>query len=418
MPKVLLLSLVFGPDTVSTANMMTDLAQGLARRGHEVTVLTSMPHYNPSREVMENPRFRAKPPTLLTETDEGGVRVLRVYMPLKRRHVWLRALDFLWFHLLTTIVALLKIGHQDVILVTSPPITLGLSGYLLAMLLRGRLIYDVRELWPDVPVRMGLLKNRLLVRLVYGVESLVYRKSSAITSIARCFNDSLVKRGVPKGKLRFTPNFVDVKWIQPLPKANAFALEHGLVDKFVVFYAGNIGLTQGLEVLVEVGQALRNDTETVIVVVGNGAGRPKFEQAVRDAGLQNVRLLPFQPYARVPETYATADVCISPMRFGFSYDTVPSKIYTALAAARPVVAACELDTESARLLTESNSGFVVQPESAEEMVEKIRRLQASPDLARTMGQNGRRWIVDHYSKDAVVATYHQVVCEVAKGRRA
>lgn len=407
-----MLSLVFGPDTVSTANMMTDVARGLQSRGHQVTVLTSMPHYNPSAEVMSNPAYRARLSRIFTEAHENGVRVLRVYMPLKRQRIWRRALDYLWFHASTTLVATLKISRQDVVFVPSPPITLGLSGYLVALLLRARLIYDVRELWPDVPIRMGMIRNKLLLLIVYKVEKFVYHRSTAITLIARSFIDSLVKRGVPKEKMHFTPNFVDVEWLIPCSKANNFAREYTLEDRFVLLYAGNVGLTQGLEILVEIAKEFQENSQIVILVVGDGAGRPKLEQVIKESGLENIRVLPFQPYDRVPEIYGMADICLSPMCVGFSYDTVPSKIYTAMAAGRPVVAACESDTESAQLLRESNGGLVVTPQSVSEMAAAIRTLHDSPQLKDKMGQNARRWIVDHYGKDAVIDTYDRVIREL------
>src|SRR2546421_2946643 len=300
MPKVLMLSLVFGPDTVSTANMMTDLARGLQDHGHEVTVLTSMPHYNPSEKVKANRAYRTRLPRLYTESIEYGNRIFRVYMPLKGQRVWRRGIDYLWFHLATTLVALTRIRSQDVIFVPSPPITLGLSGYLVSLLLRAQLIYDVRELWPDVPVRMGMIRNRLLLQLVYKVEHFVYSRSVAITSIARSFNDSLMKRGVPREKMYFTPNFVDIKWLNPCSKQNDFAREHQLENSFVAFYAGNIGLTQGLEILVEIAAELKMQRDIVIVIVGDGAGRARLEQAIKECGLENIRFLPFQPYERVP----------------------------------------------------------------------------------------------------------------------
>jgi colanic acid biosynthesis glycosyl transferase WcaI len=404
-----MLSLVFGPDTVSTANMMTDLAHGLQNRGHEVTVLTSMPHYNPSQRVLCNPVYRAQVGKIFTEAHESGVRVLRVYMPLKGQRVWRRAIDYLWFHLVTLIIAATKVSRQDVIFVPSPPITLGLEGYVLAKLLGGKLIYDVRELWPDVPVRLGLIRNRFLVRMVYAIEGFVYRRSSGITSIAECFIAGMVKRGVPREKLYFTPNFVDVAWISPGGKSNSFSREHGMESKYVAFYGGNIGLTQGLEILVEIGKELEEEDDIVLLVIGDGAGRTKLEQAIRDSGLKNIHLLPFQPQNRVPDVYATADVCLSPMRFGFSYDTVPSKIYTAMAAGRPVISASESDTESAELVRDSRGGLVVAPESPSEMAQAIRSLHSSPEIAREMGRNARQWIIDHYSKDAVIASYDQVI---------
>lgn len=427
MASILMLSLVFGPDTVSTANMMTDIAHGLCVCGHKVTVLTTMPHYNPSDVVRGNPVYRSR--RLYTRANEGGVDIVRLWMPLKGQAVWRRALDYVWFHALALLLGIIVIrGRQDIVYVPSPPITLGLAGWLLSLLKGAKFIYDVRELWPDVPVRLGLLKNKWAIRLVYAVEHFVYNRTAAITTIARSFIDNLVRRGVPREKLFFTPNFVDVDLVAPRPKDNDFAREHGLVDKFVVFYAGNIGLTQGLDVLlVEVGkllerQGLRTKNQesspkylglstqsAIIVVIGDGAGRAKLEQAVRESGLSNIMCLPFQPFSRVPDTYATADVCISPMKFGFSYDTVPSKIYTAMSAARPVVSACEADTESAHLLCEADAGIIVSPESAAEMADAIQQLRHSPELARRLGANARAWVVAHYSKTAVVAEYDRVM---------
>lgn len=433
MASILMLSLVFGPDTVSTANMMTDIAHGLCACGHKVTVLTTMPHYNPSDVVRGNPVYRSR--RLYTRANEGGVDIVRLWMPLKGQAVWRRALDYVWFHALALLLGIIVIrGRQDIVYVPSPPITLGLAGWLLSLLKGAKFIYDVRELWPDVPVRLGLLKNKWAIQAVYALEHFVYARTAAITTIARSFIDNLVRRGVPREKLFFTPNFVDVDLVAPRSKDNAFAREHGLVDKFVVFYAGNIGLTQGLDtLLVEMGRLLeKQDLRTknqepstqhlalstcdlalnpqlIILVIGDGAGRAKFEQAVRESGLSNIMWLPFQPFNRVPDTYATADVCISPMKFGFSYDTVPSKIYTAMSAARPVISACEDDTESAQLLREAEAGIVVAPESAAAMAEAILQLRHSPDRAAQMGQNARDWVVRHYSKTAVVTEYDRVM---------
>lgn len=414
MARVLLLSLVYGPDTVSTATIMTEVAHGLQKRGHAVTVLTSMPHYNLSAEVRHHPIYRPRLPRLVTEAWESGVRVMRVYMPLKRQRLWLRVVDVLWFHVMTLLVALRKIAPQDVVFVVSPPITLGISGYVLARLFKSRLLYHVLELWPDVPVRLGLIHNPLLLRVVYALEAFVYRQAAVITCIAQSFMESLGQRGVAAEKLRFIPILVDVDLVTPGSKANPFARAHGLESKFVAFYAGNIGLTQGLEILVSIAQELRQDEGIRIVVVGDGVERAKFERAVEESGVYNILCFPFQPYQRIPDTYATADVCLSPMRVGFSYDTVPSKIYTAMAAGRPVIAAAEQGTETARLLKESHGGVVVTPESAAEMVAAIRQLRHAPDKAREMGQQARQWVVDHYSKEAVVAMYDHIIRELVQ----
>ncbi len=413
MSKILVLSLVYGPDTVSTANLMTDIVRGLNAKGHKLTVLTSMPHYNLSEKVHSNPLYRSK--RIYTETYEDGVHVMRVYMPLKRNRIWLRSLDYLWFHFVTFVIALLKVGGQDVVFVPSPPITLGISGFFLAKLLKGELVYEVLELWPDVPIRMGLIRGKLIQSMSYGLESFVYKRCIIITCLARSFMRSLVKRGVRREKLWFTPAFVDVDWMEPRPKENGFSREQNLIDKYVVFYAGNIGLTQGTEIIVRVAEILEHDKNIVILVIGDGAGRSNLEKAISNTKLTNILLLSFQPYERILDTYATADVCISPMRAGFSYDTVPSKIYTAMAAGRPVIAACEPDSETAILIKESGGGVIVTPESAEEMAEAVIRFRKNKDIAIKMGKNGRQWIVDHYSKSIVIDTYDQVIRRAVYG---
>jgi colanic acid biosynthesis glycosyl transferase WcaI len=404
-----MLTLVYGPDTVSTANMMTDIAHGLSGNGHKVTVLTSVPHYNPSKEVLDNQVMRSSWRKPFTESIEHGVRVLRVFMPPKRHKIWARAFDYIIFQALTTILAVFKVARPDVVFVTSPPITLGISGILISWLRGGRFVYDVRELWPDVPVRMGLFRNPLLVKFVYWLEDFVYKKTVAISTIARSFNNTLIERGVPSKKLYFTPNFVDVDFIMPSKSKNEFSSLHGLNNKFVVLYAGNVGLTQGLEILLEVANSFADNDSIQFVVVGDGAARNSLEAALTNTKLNNFRMLPFQPVSMVNSMYAASDVCIVPLRSGFSYDTVPSKIYTAMAAGRPVLASAETDSETAMLLDESSAGVCVEPESAGALIEAITSLYEHPTHVVDMGDNGRKWIEKYYSRSVVINAYDEMV---------
>lgn len=413
MSRVLILSLVYRPDTVSTANMITDISQGLQASGHDVTVLTSVPHYNPSIDVRNNPRYRATWWLPFTESFEQGVRVLRVFMPLKRHKVWARALDYILFQFLTTVLGLFVIERPDVVFVTSPPITLGLSGIMISKFHGSAFIYDVRELWPDVPVRMGLISQTLLIRLVYALEDFVYSKAAAISSIARSFQDRLVERGVPPVKLYFTPNFVNVSLIRPSSRDNQFSRDHGLVGEFVVLYAGNVGLTQGLEILIDVASGVSEDSQIRFLVVGDGAGRKTLEHNISRSGLSSISLLPFQPEQLVNEMYASADICIAPLLRGFAYDTVPSKIYTSMAAGRPVVASAEKDTETDVLLRESDAGICVPPESVTDLITSIRSLRSDPDRAARLGGNGRQWIIKNYSRDTVIKLYETMVQDVS-----
>ncbi len=333
-------------------------------------------------------------------------------MPLNRKRIWLRALDYLWFHFITLIVAILKIRSYDIVFVPSPPITLGLSGYLLTKFFKSKLIYDVLEIWPDTPIRMGVIKNTMLVRLAYAVERFVYRHSSIVACISQSFINVLIQRGVPAGKLRLAPLFVDVDWMQPRPKRNEFAVKHGLQDKFVALYAGNIGLTQGAGIFVDIAAYFKDDKEIAVLIIGDGAGRPMLEAALAQAHLPNIFLLPFQNREIVPDIYATADVALSPLLPGYAYDTLPSKMYTAMAAGRPVIAACEHDTETAQLIAGSEGGMAVTPGSAQEMARPM-VICKKREKARMMGQHARKWVVDHYSKNTVISMHDKIISEIA-----
>jgi colanic acid biosynthesis glycosyl transferase WcaI len=413
MAKVLVLSLVYAPDVVSTAPVVADIAAGLHDLGHRVTVLTSIPHYHFPEEARHDRALAASWRRPYTVRIEDGVKVVRVYMPRKSTRPWKRAVEFAQFKALTLLAAARQCGRQDAILVVSPPISLGLEGCLLARLTGGAMIYDLRELWPDAPVRMGVLKNPALIRLTQGMERFVYRQSAAVTVMAHSFADALAERGVPRGKLHYTPIYADADQFAGRDKRNRLSERLGLHDKFVALYAGNIGLTQGLEDLVEVGRRLQADDDVRIVIVGDGAAKPRLEAYVAASGLANVLLLPYQPEDAVPDLYGLADVCLIPLVHGFARDTVPSKLLTILAAGRPCIASVDLDSETATIVRDAEAGYVVPPRSVDGIAESILRLRADPALCRTLGENGRRYLREHFSRDATLATYDRVIRQVA-----
>ena len=190
MAKILLVTLVYAPDRVSTADMMHSLARGLQQSGRDVTVLTSLAHYYPPEDSHKGPQLRGSRPYRIT--NEDGVKVIRIYMPRKGRRVWSRVLDFLWFQFMVTVLGLWHCRGCRVVLVTSPPFTFGLSGIFLARVHRAAFIYDVRELIGDVLVQSGMLRRRFLIRASYALEGFVYRRADAISTIAPSFRDRLV----------------------------------------------------------------------------------------------------------------------------------------------------------------------------------------------------------------------------------
>jgi colanic acid biosynthesis glycosyl transferase WcaI len=234
-----------------------------------------------------------------------------------------------------------------------------------------------------------------------------------VTVIARSVAKALTARGVPPAKVHYTPIYASPTRFDGRSKRNPLSERLGLADKLVALYAGNIGFTQALEDLVDVAQRLRAHDDVRLVIVGDGAAKPRLEAYVARSGLSNVLLLPYQPEEEVPDLYAATDVCLVPLVHGFAQDTLPSKVLTILAAGRPCIASVDLDSETATIVRDADAGYVVPPRSIDGIAEALLRLRADPALRQRLGANGRRYLVDHFSRAATLGTYDRVIRQVA-----
>jgi colanic acid biosynthesis glycosyl transferase WcaI len=397
---ILLLTLYFTPDIGANAVVMTELAEGLAALGHQVTVVTAVPHY--ASNVID-PQYRGR---LIQNNDYKGIRVIRVYLytaPEKQRFL-VRLLNYVSFNVLSTLAGVWA-GPQDIILAPSPPLTIGLSAWFVSRLKRIPYIYNVQDIYPDIAIRLRVLTNPALIRFSYWLEKFVYRRAVSITVLSEGFRRNLLAKGVPAEKLRVIPNFVDIDFIRPLPKDNIFSRQHNLHNRFVVMYAGNIGLSQGLETLLEAARILQDLADLRILIIGNGSAKPGLEVQAQAMGLTNVEFLPFQPRETLPDMYATADVSLVLLKQGIGAESVPSKAYTILASGRPLIAAVDEQAETRRLVAESQCGMVVPPEEAQTLADAIRQMYHAPVARAEMGQRGRASVSAHYTPQVVASQY-------------
>jgi colanic acid biosynthesis glycosyl transferase WcaI len=284
-------------------------------------------------------------------------------------------------------------------------LTIGLSAYVLSRLRRVPYVYNVQDIYPDVAIRLGVLTNPRLIRFFRRMENFVYARAAAVSVLSEGFGRNLLSKGVPSDKIHVIPNFVDVDFMRPLPKDNAFARRHNLHDKYVVMYAGNVGLSQGLETLLEAAQQFQDLADLRLLIVGNGAAKAKLEARASQIGLQNVIFLPFQPRKDVPEMYASADVSLVMLRQGIGAESVPSKTYTIMASGRPIVAAVDEEAETKRLIDTANCGLWVEPENPSALVGAIRTLYADPARRAQLGRNGRNHVETHYTPQVGAQQY-------------
>ena len=414
--RILLLTLVFSPDSVSTSVLMTELALELKKQGHDLTVLTTTPHYNVEPEAQQRQPLRPRWGRWLYQSDCQGIQVYHASIPVKGSRVGARLWDYLRFHLISTLAGLTIAKDVDVILVPSPPLTIGLSAWSLSLLRRVPFIYNVQEIYPDVAVSLGVLQNKALIRLLAGLERFIYGRARHVAVISEWFSRRLLEKGVPEGKLTVIPNFVDTEFMRPGSRHNPFSAQHHLSDKFVVLYAGNIGLTQGFETILETAQSLASRPDLHFVIVGDGTRRAWLEDQLVARPLPNVTLLPYQPRSVVPQIYASSDLCLVPLKRGTAQETFPSKIYTIMAAGRPVVASADANSELAWVVRAANCGWAVPPDDAPALVRTLQEACRQRATLPQKGQNGRSYVVSHHSKAAVVRQYDALLRQVVEGK--
>jgi len=214
------------------------------------------------------------------------------------------------------------------------------------------------------------------------------------------------------------PNCVDTDYITPRAKDNAFARREGLVDRFVVLFAGNAGLSQGLEHVLAAAKALGDHREILFLLVGNGAAKPALEAQAAEMGLGNVRFMPFQPWEEVPDLYASADVCLIPLRKGIAQDSVPSKAWTIMAAGRPIVASVDMGSDISTELRQAGCALCTPPEDPAALARAILELYADPARRERMGANGRCYVAARYTPEIVARQYDELFRRVTRRRRA
>jgi colanic acid biosynthesis glycosyl transferase WcaI len=401
--RILLLSTYFVPDASANGTLMSQLCQEWVRLGHSVSVVTSMPHYDTNRIW---PQYRGR---IWAREAHNGIDVRRVfvYVPANKASLWRRLLSYMLFNMLSSVAAL-SAGKCDVLLTPSPPLTNGLAAFVVSRLKRIPYIYNVQDIYPDVAIRLGVLRNKRAISAFQRMERFVYSKAAGVTVISQGFRQNLLRKGVPESKVHVIPNFVDTGFVMPLARHNVFSKSQDLDGRFVVLFAGNIGLSQGLETVLEAAKCLSRYPQILFLIAGNGASKQSLVERAGQMGLSNVRFLPFQPHEVVPQMYASADVCLVPLRRSLTEESVPSKVFTILGAARPLVASVDKESETWRLVRESGSGVCVEPENAHDLADAILMLYGDPQLGLKMGQSGRQFVEASHTCQRVAKQYEEL----------
>jgi colanic acid biosynthesis glycosyl transferase WcaI len=264
--------------------------------------------------------------------------------------------------------------------------------------------------FPDAAIETGAISNRTIIAAASWLERVSYQAADAVTVLSDDLRDNVVAKLGSGGTVHVIPNFVDTEAITPADRHTALRRELGIGEEPVVMYAGNVGFSQSLDMVVE---AARRLPQATFVIHGDGAARASLEQAA--VGLANVRFSGYLPRERLAEVLATGDVHLVPLKAGLGRVSVPSKTYSILAAGRPIVAAIDPGTEVPRLLAAADGGIAVPPDDVEAFVEAIRCLVDDPERAARLGSSGRTHVLGVASPAAVAEQYERLVIGLRRG---
>jgi colanic acid biosynthesis glycosyl transferase WcaI len=405
--RVLILSIYHDPEPIPKTG---ELARELRARGHSVTVVTAFPHY-PGGRLYRG--YRLAP---WRREVVNGVPLVRTFIyPYHGRSTALRILNYLSW-MLSSMLAVWLTPACDVIYVWHPPLTVGVSASVISALKRAPFVYDVQDLWPESALASGLMRPGRLVDALYRLADWVYARAPRILVVSERAAEHLRSRGVDPRKIAVAPHWFDDEAFRA-PALRDVRTELGLRDRFVVMFAGNLGMVQGLETVVEAAAILEAAREIVFVLVGDGADRPRLERMVGERNLTNVIFAGQHPASAMPDFYRAADALLVHLKpSDIAEHAIPTKVIAYLAAGRPIV--CATGGAAGDLVAGADAGPVVDAGDARALASAVESLAGQPPAAReSLGSNGRRYFEDHFERRRVIDVYESVLAELAREPR-
>lgn len=398
------------PDIAATGQLLTELCEALVRdHGCRVSVVAGVAL---SKREAGPLRWR-----VVSRETHGGVEVLRARGTrfAKRRFVG-RATNYVSYFL-SACVAGLRLDRPDVVVALTDPPIIGLAAYLAARRFRVPFVMSYRDIFPEVARLLEDFHSPAVERMLLVVNRFLARTADRVVALGETMRQRLIDgKGADPARTVVIPDWADCSEIVPGPRDTGFSRAHGLTNAFVVMHSGNIGLSQGLETLVEAAALLAEARDVQVVFVGDGVKRPSLEALATARALGNVRFLPYQPKGALSESFGAADVFIVSLKPGLAGYIVPSKLYGILAAGRPYVAMVEPASEVTAITRKYECGLLAEPGDAQGLAQQILTLRRDPDLAVRLGTNARRAALD-FDRPAQVRAYHEMFVELARHRR-
>ncbi len=380
----------YPPEMGAPQNRIFELCFSLAKLGHHITVLTAMPNY-PTGKI-----FPGYGGLVRCEWD-GPIRVLRTAIfPTQKVTFFLRLFNYFSFVISSLLIGGWYIQQADYLITESPPLFLGIGGYILSRWKRAKWIFNVSDLWPESAVRLGIVREGMALKLGRELESFCYRKAWVVTGQSQTILEDIRHRfsGVRTFHLS---NGANHEMFAPDKACETIRREMG--DGVIVLYAGLLGIAQGLDQILFAAEKLKDFNEIKFIFMGDGPVRPDLISMAGRLHLGNVRFLKSVLKEKMPAWVASADICIVPLKL-FLPGAVPSKIYETMASEKPVILVAK--GEAADIVIKNQAGLVVEPGDIEGLVAAIHSLADDPELRKKLGKNGRKAVVEYFNRQKIV----------------
>ena len=402
-PRILVLNQYYWPGVEATAHLLTELCEALAEE-YEVEVVTGV-----LRGYEHEPR----------QLERNGVRISRVSSTSYERSALGRRAANYFSYLGSALSHALASPAPDLVLCMTDPPIVGDLGVVVGRRFGAPVVVISQDVFPEIATELDRLRNPAVVGVLGTLVGAYLRRADRIVAIGDTMRERLEAKGVPAERLRVIPNWIDTREITPRPRDNPWAREHDLVSRFVVMHSGNVGHAQDLDSLVRAATLLRDRDDLRIVIAGFGARHAETVALAERLEVEDtVRFLPYQPRERLPFSLSSADLHVVGLAKGLAGYVVPSRLYGVLSAGRPVIAAAEDTSETARLVREVGCGLVIPPGRPEALARTIRSAaEGEHDLAE-MGRRGRAYVEAEADRVVAMERYRALVRELLRRRRA
>ncbi|MEP7337871.1 MAG: glycosyltransferase family 4 protein [Acidobacteriota bacterium] len=398
--RITFLCQYFPPEMGAPSARTFEHARHWAALGHDVTVITGFPNH-PTGII--KPEYRGQ---FVKREKVEGIDLLRTWVYCAaNKGFFRRILNFLSFFFSSLILGSLMTRQTDVVVGTSPQFFCAVAAYCLSRVKRAPFVFEVRDIWPQSAIELGVLKNRRLIRVLEAIEMHLYRHAALIVPVAESTREYLLGKGVPAEKIRVIPNGVDAQYLASMGIAPDDVRKRlGLKDKFIVSYIGTHGMSHALDVVLRVAKRFSEDSGVHFLFVGEGAEKENLKRLAENLLLHNVTFLDEQPREDLLGFYRASDVSLVPLkRLPIFKKVLPSKLFELMGTGCPVI--CSVEGEAARLVADSEAGLCIEPECSDALVGAINRLRVEPELRRQMSASGKRFVKTHYLRRALAEKY-------------